>query len=315
MVARLKYIFRLLLSIFDLEYKYGRLRRKKSGVKYHRNVLSAEAGNKSISKALESNVPMLVARIGLTELKLVLNYLHFKNRHKVEWHEAVKEQIWRHSGIFPTEDKALLQFAEAYLAAINATDIMGVWHNTGEDEVVKRYCPNATLIPLESIEPYFFKEPWSKMLAGKKVLVVHPFEDSIQYQYHHKRASLFENKDVLPLFELSTVKAVQTLTYNTASFESWVDVFDYMKTAIAAKDFDIALIGAGGYGLPLGAYVKSLCKQAIHMGGATQILFGVKGKRWEDLEQFNTIFNEHWKRPYHEEQPTNAMLHENGAYW
>ena len=50
---------------------------------------------------------------------------------------------------------------------------------------------------------------------------------------------------------------------------------------ISEIDFEIAIIGAGAYGLPLGAFIKKIGRQAIHLGGATQILFGVRRARWE----------------------------------
>lgn len=49
-----------------------------------------------------------------------------------------------------------------------------------------------------------------------------------------------------------------------------------------AVDYDIVLLGCGAYGFPLAAYAKRRGKQAIHMGGSLQLLFGIKGKRWED---------------------------------
>jgi hypothetical protein len=39
---------------------------------------------------------------------------------------------------------------------------------------------------------------------------------------------------------------------------------------IDCLEFDVALIGAGAYGLPLAACVKRLGKKAIHMGGVTK---------------------------------------------
>ena len=46
-------------------------------------------------------------------------------------------------------------------------------------------------------------------------------------------------------------------------------------------DYDIALIGCGAYGFPLAAYAKKTGHQAVHIGGSLQLLFGIKGKRWE----------------------------------
>ena len=49
-------------------------------------------------------------------------------------------------------------------------------------------------------------------------------------------------------------------------------------------DFDVAIIGCGAYGFPLAAKLKQAGKQAIHLAGATQLLFGIKGKRWEEYQ-------------------------------
>lgn len=54
-----------------------------------------------------------------------------------------------------------------------------------------------------------------------------------------------------------------------------------MKKKISTIDFDIASIGCGAYGLPLAGFImEELHKKAIYMGGGTQWLFGIKGRRW-----------------------------------
>lgn len=113
-------------------------------------------------------------------------------------------------------------------------------------------------------------------MQGKRVLAIHPFEKSIQAQYL-RREQLFPGTNVLPQFELMTVKAVQSAAGNPVEFATWAEALTSMQQKIDQLDFDVALIGSGGYGLPLAAHVKSLGKQSIHMGGALQILFGIKG--------------------------------------
>ena len=120
----------------------------------------------------------------------------------------------------------------------------------------------------------------------KKVLVIHPFEKSIQEQYK-KRVMIFPNSQILPEFELKTLKAVQTLCgEQDERFETWFDALDYMYEQALNIDFDVAIIGCGAYGMPLASKLKNAGKQAIHLGGATQLLFGIKGYRWE--EQYPT---------------------------
>ena len=38
--------------------------------------------------------------------------------------------------------------------------------------------------------------------------------------------------------------------------------------------------------MPLAAFIKSIGKKAVHLGGSTQILFGIKGERWDERDFF-----------------------------
>ena len=72
-------------------------------------------------------------------------------------------------------------------------------------------------------------------------------------------------------------------------------------------------IETGAYGMFLGDYCKSLGKKAVHVGGALQLYFGIKGKRWDE----DGFYNEHWIRPQKSDMPEGAELFECGtfAYW
>ncbi len=120
---------------------------------------------------------------------------------------------------------------------------------------------------------------------------------------------------MLPQFELSTVKAVQTIANNKAGFKDWFEALDYMKKKIDQTDYDIALIGCGAYGMPLAAHVKRMGKKAVHMAGWTQVLFGVYGRRWEENKDMARFINEHWVKPIPSEVPENHTKVERGAYW
>ena len=60
---------------------------------------------------------------------------------------------------------------------------------------------------------------------------------------------------------------------------------------------------------------KKLGKTGLHLGGATQIIFGIKGKRWEGIEDFKPFFNEYWSRPLKEETPEKINVVEEACYW
>jgi hypothetical protein len=144
--------------------------------------------------------------------------------------------------------------------------------------------------------------------------VIHPFVDSISKQYK-KRELLFKDPSILPEFELLTLRAVQSLAGTPTPFHSWFEALDSMKDQIDRLNFDVAIIGAGAYGLPLSAHVKACGKVAVHMGGSTQILFGIRGKRWDDMPAFSDFINEHWIRPAAHEMITHAKKIEDGCYW
>lgn len=278
-------------------------------------ILNQQEGNALIGSLIVAGNPLLVARIGGTELSCIRNYLTRVKNSGFAYEELVRKYMSLNSGFFPVNDEMLDRFSRESLDHLGNVDIMSVWFNEMEDHVCHKYCQNASLVRLRSIEPYYHERPWSAGLKGKKVLVIHPFEETIRFQYENRRDRLFANPDVLPEFSLETVKAVQTLAYNQAPFDNWFQAYEHMCAEIIKKDFDVALIGAGAYGLPLGSFVKQQGKQAIHMGGATQILFGIKGRRWDDHEVISTLYNDYWVRPAESEVPQGFSNVENGCYW
>jgi len=78
---------------------------------------------------------------------------------------------------------------------------------------------------------------------------------------------------------------------------------------------DVAIVGAGAWSLLLVTYAKSLGAWGIHLGGPTQLLFGIKGRRWESSEDVSRYFNEAWVRPSANETPRTVRQVENGCYW
>ena len=143
-------------------------------------------------------------------------------------------------------------------------------------------------------------------------LIVRNLRHKKQYQ---NRRYLWQNPDVLPDFELKTIKAVQTIAGETSEFNTWFDALHYMEQQMDALDYDVAIIGCGAYGFSLAAHAKRMGKKAIHLGGATQILFGIKGKRWDDLPAVNKFYNEYWVYPSADETPKHKDRVEGGCYW
>jgi hypothetical protein len=113
-------------------------------------------------------------------------------------------------------------------------------------------------------------------------------------------------------------KSYLTLGFNRIH-KNWVETFEIMCNDISKLDFDVALLGCGGYGLPLCHYIKTtLGKSAIYVGGGLQLLFGVMGKRWETNEMWKRIIAENdtkFVKPSQAEQIPNQTNIEGGCYW
>ena len=136
------------------------------------------------------------------------------------------------------------------------------------------------------------------------------------YQAVPKREQLFKGTNILPSFELQTLRSVQTAGGGSDDrFASWFEAYEWMKEEILKRDFDVAILGCGAYGFPLAAAIKAAGKQAIHFGGVTQILFGILGARWDGDEDLRKFVNDSWVRPMDKEKPKNASAVENNCYW
>lgn len=266
-----------------------------------------------IAQMIRSGKPFMLGRFGAVELfNMRVDEFHL---HKKK--EKACEQLYTCAGFFPNDPKMLTKFNEIMKDACAQIDILGAWQNACEDYYIKKYCPELKAISkLVAIEPWRSKNPWSAALEGKKVLVIHPFEESIREQYRNYN-ELFQNPEILPKFELKTLKAVQTAgSMEDSRFLTWFDALQWMCDECRKIDFDIALIGCGAYGFPLAAHIKKMDKQAIHLGGSLQILFGLKGRRWDELEpDVVAMYNEYWKYPKLSEMPSGSDSIEGGTYW
>jgi hypothetical protein len=101
----------------------------------------------------------------------------------------------------------------------------------------------------------------------------------------------------------------------TPGVSTWRAAVRAMVEAVVESKATVALLGCGALSLPIGAELKRRGISAIHMGGATQILFGIKGRRWATHDVISTFFNEAWVSPSPDEIPTRAASVEGGCYW
>lgn len=300
-------------------------------------ITNPDKASAEIYQLLTDNKPCMIARFGSVELMNVNNSRSIKSpKHSVRsyisheqrewwWNELNCQQMQTNAGFFPNTKENLLKFGNLICEDAKYLDFLGSW--TEEELFATDIIPSTTAKALLLyLEPYWSSMPWTKALEGKRVVVVHPFAKLIEKQYQTHRTELFVNPDVLPLFELRTVQAVQSLGGEADGFADWFEALDWMKQEIEKEDYDIALIGCGAYGFPLAAHCKRQGKKAVHLGGALQLLFGIRGKRWDNpmygvkewgipVGMYSSLPNEYWIRPDETERPKNANQVEGACYW
>ena len=290
---------------------------------------SGQAANDLIRGLIEGDKPFLITRFGSYEMEALLRGIDVQNRASVLkkigrmltgeggpfwWDNSIRGGICWNAGFFPPTDEALNAYSNRCCEDIPQIDLIGTTY-PGEKYVAAKFAPHMKAVPLMDLEPFGKENPWSKALAGRKVLVVHPFEDTIRAQYA-KRKLLFKDPCFLPDFELIIYRAISSFAGNRVSYASWFDALTKMCDDISGIDFDIAIIGCGAYGMHIGAFIKrDLGKKAFHLCGATQLLFGIKGSRWEGIPGFEVMFNKYWVRPFDSDKVQNIATIEHGCYW
>ena len=286
------------------------------GVYAGRRLLSNEEFNQEVIHLLNGDKPVMISRMGGgTELTLVDQYLKKTMGFQKEIDKKYISRIHNLSGVFPENAEIVEEFCSEYLRSISQIDICGLWLRYCDNFILGKYLPKAQVTLADNIEPYYASEPWTQALEGKRVLVIHPFEKTIRQQYQI-REKLFEDPRLLPDFELLTVQAVQSIAGNKpANFDNWFEALDYMYQEAMKRDFDVAIIGCGAYAVPLAAKIKQAGKKAIVTAGATQIMFGIKGARWDTMPEVNKYYNEYWTRPLDSDKPENFQIVESGCYW
>lgn len=274
--------------------------------------LSTTDINIEIKNAIIKKAPMMVARYGANEFytmwtKEVGLYNRFKNS---------IDTMCKNAGFFPCNIELLEKFASLMIQERNQVDYLAVWNLKFEEYIIKNRMPKLQgVFALEDLEPWNSSMPWTAALRGRNVVVVHPFSETIIQQYNN-REKLFNNKNILPEFNLRVVKAVQSIAGESDDrFETWFDALEYMYKECMKEDFDVAIIGCGAYGFPLAAKLKKAGKIAVHMGGSTQLLFGIKGKRWDNNDRISGMYNKYWVRPNDNERPKKLSEIEEGCYW
>jgi hypothetical protein len=287
------------------------------------------AANDVLSSMLKDNKVFSLSRIGLAEVRWVDWYIKGGMQYTCDgflfsgnlYAPTLREKLVNNGVYGGTEE----YFMREYIKGISSADLQVLWNHYNGDKLVydeqinifNNFSKDSTKIDCEVLCPYVHTNFWTKELKGKKVLIIYPFVETIKSQYLKKDLIWTgEHAGKLPDFELITYKPYWSVG-SDKPHSSWQETFEKMRDDISKLDFDVAILGCSHYGLPLVAHIKNnMNKSAIYMGGELQILFGIKGERWDGWEKVNKFYNEHWTRSI-DEKPDGfrGLATDNGCYW
>jgi len=264
-----------------------------------------------LRKAIENvgSEGLLIGRFGTIEFDVLWSR---------SLHADMLAVLERNAGVFGNRrdiEKWVIEYSQAAASA----DIMATgWYppiKMREQEFLREIGFKGKQVILRALEPYYWpaEAQWSRVVRGK-VCVVSSFAETIMSQV---------KKDIFPgmwspEIEWSAVRTgyAPSLALGRASWEdveNWEDCVKRVVDEVLLINPRVVIIGCGGLGMIIGARLKAnrIC---LVLGGATQVLFGIKGRRWETHE-LSKFWGPDWVWPALEETPAGASEVERGCYW
>jgi len=289
---------------------------------YSPAVLPGSLGSEKIAKLIKSGRSFSAGKMGMVEAMAI--YADSKGH---LFDRLILSLLENNAGVFGKKHEIEI-FVDEFIQAYLSLDVFGVWitgdehrhlNERGLCNVSYQHNPDIILTEAGALECFYYDPPWISAASQKKLLVISPFASLIEKQY--KNISNIWHGLVPNDMDLKTIECPFAYGISDKTkypYNSWVDGFDDLKYMVSKQDFDLALIGAGAWSVPLASFIgKKLKKQAIHTGGPTQLFFGIMGERWVNSSFYSKKINEHWVRPSQNniDIPPGYKTIEDGCYW
>ncbi len=294
--------------------------------------MSLEKGSQEICNAIQTalkrNEGLLIGRNGTIELETLLFKL-YTAKPSQEYPQNISQRMEWHAGIFPSSKVSLDRWVFMMVEAIRNSDVLVAgWYKPlelPEKELLDSLNKNGPRIPLRSLEPYYVPPDnrWTSFLKGQRVAIINAFTDTIQSQLEKREeiwpvateSLLPSDVEWIPIRTGYAPVLAQGRAEWRSDITSWdVAIMDLVKQVINANA-RFALIGCGGMGMCLASELKKRGVIAIVLGGALQVLFGIKGNRWERHDVISSFWNDAWVYPSAMETPKGSWMIEGGCYW
>jgi len=290
---------------------------------------------------LHGDEPAFLSRIGGSDTDAVVDYFRFKNAgpEALAVHAAKHMPIVsRYNGFY---DRTLSidvyqRYCEELIRAYEASDTLffcnfqllslyfqstlnpvfyqesfdnKYWYQAFTESVLSRNqatkCYSYQFVEKMVFDEHTLFRAFSTALAGRRVLVVSPFAESISENFHRRHTFFKKNYDY-PEFHLELVNT--PITYAGLPPEmypnaDWFETLESLRDQVSASKFDIALLSCGSYAMPLGVHIeREMKRKAVYVGGVLQLYFGIMGRRYENPFFLDQIHAENYIYPVERER-------------
>jgi hypothetical protein len=273
-----------------------------------------KVSNGILREKLLLGAPLFVTRLGGVEERGIVSRTLNQKGLLNSIPENVLKALTENAGFYYRSVEDIDHFSQLYIEGLKQASFLACSGMKGERFLIKNFYLKKPLLAWKGLNPILFEHPFTEALAGKKILVVSPFVETMSEQLK-RQTLLFKNQNTLPSATYLFVKSPVTFAGAKLPDCSWFETLNSTFEKIKVLDFDVALLGCGSYGLPLAHRIFLMGRTAIHIGGPLQLLFGIRGNYYDNVPEIKELVNSAWVRPSVSEKPSGFQSVEGGCYW
>ncbi len=280
-----------------------------------------------IGNLIEKAQPAAIGKIGGTEGKaLAIGRNRFVRTLRPSKVARRMQSLYELSGVYPNTPATFDAFIDFFGGKIlPEVDYLAKWRGEDDEALRHTYGLKAEWLPPETLST--LPERWWLSLRGKRVVVISPFKASLLRQID-RLAEVWPRGD-LPLGS-GQVRIIQSPFHAHLApprFDSWFESLKHLEQELAREPYDVMLVGAGAWSLPLCVAAKRSGRVGIHLGGVLQLLFGIVGSRWNKdknpiraRSDISSLFNDSWIAPDLADTPeaikrASSLFRADCQYW
>ena len=282
----------------------------------------------SLGEALERGEGFAAGKLGVTERALLRFPMVLTQESEPlrirAFERSLVYKAQGAAGLFPAKPDFYRRFADVFAAAVRSLDYIGLFPEKlpAQLGILRFHGIEGRVMRFQDQEPdrSLPDDPAScylPHLRGRTVVLVSAFAELLRERANRETFEAVWANTGKPWFGAERVEAVEIplgwSPETQARYPTSLELLEDITSRLARVDYDFALIGAGGLGIPIASWVKRQGRAALSLGGHVQPLFGVTGARWRADAGWQRYFNDAWVELPERYRPEPGSTHEN--YW